>query len=98
MAFTAELAVDGKDLPKGLLLDIMIEETQMLHVHLKHLHLRLALVANIGENMATVKIYDTFVEDSLKLHFIVLNLWDIEDQLYRLWIEVNGVVQSYSRE
>ena len=69
MAFTTELAVDGKDLPKGLFLDIMIEKTQMLHTHLKHLHLRLVLVANIGENMATVKIYDTFVEDSLKLHF-----------------------------
>ena len=98
MASTTELAVDGKDLPKGLFLDIMIEKTQMLHTNLKHLHLRLALVANIGENMATVKIYDTFVEDSLKLHFTVLNLWDIEDQLYRLWIEVNGVVWSYSKE
>ena len=66
MAFAAELAVDGKDIPQGLFLDIMIEKTQMLHNHLKHLHLRLALVANIGGNMATVKIYDTFVEDSLK--------------------------------
>ena len=98
MVFTAELAVDRKDLPKGLFLDIMIEKMQMLHTHLKHLHLRLALVANIGETMATVKIYNTFVEDLLKLHFTVLNLWDIEDQLYRLWIEVNGVVQSYSKE
>ena len=69
----------------------------MLHTHLKHLHLRLALVAIIGETKATVKIYDTFVEDSLKLHFTVSNLWDLEDRLYRLWIEVNGVVQSYTR-
>ena len=84
MAFAAELAADGKGLPKGLFLDIMIEKTQMLHTHLKHLHLRLALVANIGENMATVKINNAFVEDSLKMHFTVLNLWDIEDQLYRL--------------
>ena len=95
MAFTAELATNGKDLLQGLFLDIMIEKTQMLHNHLKHLHLRLAMVANIGGNMATIKLYDTFVEDSLKLHFTISNLWDIEDQLYRLWIEVNGVVQSY---
>ena len=98
MAFTAELAADGKDLPKGLFLDIMTKKTQMLINHLKHLHLRLVLVANIGENMTTVKTYDTFVEDSLKLHFTVSNLWDIEDQLYRLWIEVNGVLWDYSKQ
>ena len=94
MAFATELAVDGKDIPQGLFLDIMIKKTQMLHNHLKHLDLRLALVANIGGNMATIKLYDTFVEDSLKLHFTISNLWDIEDQLYRLWIEVNGVVSG----
>ena len=98
MVFATELAAYGKDLPKGLFLDITVEKTQMLHTHLKHLHLRLAFVANIGENMVTVKIYDTFVEDSLKLDFTVLNLWDIEDQLYRLWIEVNGVLQNYQNE
>ena len=92
MVFATELAADGKDLPKGLFLDIMIEKTQMLINHLKHLHLRPVLVANIGKNMATVKIYDTFVEDSLKLRFTVSNLRDIEDQLCRLWIEVNGVL------
>ena len=47
MAFTAELAIDGKDIPQGLFLDIMIEKTQMLHNHLKHLDLGLALIANI---------------------------------------------------
>ena len=92
MAFATELAADGKDLPKGLFLDIMMEKTQMLVDHLKHLHLGLVLVANIGNNMTTIKIYDIYVEDSLKLHFTISNLWDIEDQLYRLWIEVNGVV------
>ena len=96
MAFTAELAIDGKDIPQGLFLDIMIEKTQMLHNHLKHLDLGLALIVNIGGNVAMIKIYDTLVEDSLKLHFTISNLWDIEDQLYRLWIEVNGVVHSYT--
>ena len=42
MAFATELAADGKDLPKGLFLDIMIEKMQMLHNHPKHLQLRLA--------------------------------------------------------
>ena len=39
MAYAAELVADGKPLPKGLFLDIMIEKTQMLVTHLKHLQL-----------------------------------------------------------
>ena len=39
MAFATELVRDGKDIPQGLFLDIMIEKTQMLHHHLKHLNL-----------------------------------------------------------
>ena len=42
MAFTTELAEGGKDISQGLFLDIMIEKTQMLHHHLKHLDLRLS--------------------------------------------------------
>ena len=92
MAFAAEFITDGKPLLKGLFLGIMTENTQMLVDHIKHLPLGLALVANIGENVATVKVYDNYVEDSLKLHVMLSNLWDIEDQLYRLWIEVNGAI------
>ena len=61
MAFAAELVADRKDLPKGLFLDIMMEKTQMLVDHLKHLHLGLALVVNISENIAMVKIYDNYL-------------------------------------
>ena len=82
MAFAAELECEGKPLLKGLFLDIMTEKTQMLVDHVKHLHLGLALVANIGENIVTVKVYDNYAVDSLRLHVTLSNLWDIEDQLY----------------
>ena len=95
MAFAAELTCGGKPLPKLLFLDIMTEKTQMLIDHLKHLQLGLSLVANISENVATVKVYDNYAVDSLKLHVTISNLWDIEDQLFRLWIEVNGVIHDY---
>ena len=45
MVFTAELTHEGKPLPKMLFIDIMMEKTQMLINHLKHLHLGLSLVA-----------------------------------------------------
>ena len=67
----------------------------MLINHLKHLHLGLSLVANISENVATVKIYDNYAVNSLKLHVTISNLWDIEDQLFRLCIEVNGVIHDH---
>ena len=82
MAFAAKLRTDGKPLPKGLFLDIMTEKTQMLVDHIKHLQLGLALVANISENVVTVKVYDNYAVDPLRLHVTLSNLWDIEDQLY----------------
>ena len=90
MAFAAELTHEGKPLPKMLFIDIMMEKTQM-----KHLHLGLSLMANISENDATVKLYDNYAINSLLLHVTISNLWDIEDQLFRLWIEVNGVIHGF---
>ena len=95
MAFAAELTREGKPLPKLLFIDIMTEKTQMLINHLKHLQPGLSLVANISENVATVKIYDNYAVNSLKLHITISNLWDIEDQLFRLWIEVNSVIHDH---
>ena len=78
-----------------LFIDIMMEKTQMLINHLKPLYLGLSLTANISDNVATVKMYDNYTVNSLLLHITILNLWDIEDQLFRLWIEVNGVIHDH---
>ena len=99
MAFAAKLNWDGKPLPKLLFIDVMVEKTQKLIDHLKQFQLGLSLVANINENMATVKIYDNYTTiNSQKLHVTISNLWDLEDQLYRLWIEVNGVIHDFVPE
>ena len=74
MVFAAKFRANREPLPKGLIVDIMTD--------IKHLHLGLALVVNISENVAIVKIYDNYVVDSLRLHATLSNLWDIEDQLY----------------
>ena len=58
MAFTAELTQEGKPLPKLLFIDSMMGKTQMLINHIKHLQLGLTLVANISENVVTIKLYD----------------------------------------
>ena len=95
MAFTAELTSEGKPLLKMLFIDIIMEKTQMLINHIKHLHLGLSLMANIRKNVATVKVYGNYTINSLFLHVTISNLWDIEDQLFRLWVEVNGVMHDW---
>ena len=94
MAFTSNLTWEGKPLLKTLFIDIMMEKTQMLIEHLKHLHLGLSLTANISKNVATIRLYDNYAINSLLLHVTISNLWDIEDQLFRLWIKVNGVIRN----
>ena len=95
MAFATELTQEGKPLPKMLFIDIMTEKTQMLINHLKNLHLGLLLTAYISENVANVKMYDNYTINSLLLYETILNLWDIKDQLFRLWIGVNGVIHDH---
>ena len=52
-------------------------------------------MANISENVATVRLYNNYAINFLLLHVTISNLWDIEDQLFRLWIEVNSVIQDF---
>ena len=96
MAFMAELHREGKPLSKLMFVDVMVEKTQKLIDHIKHHHLGLSLVANINENMATVKMFDNYATiNSQLLHVTISNLWDLEGQLFRLWVEVNGVIHDF---
>ena len=36
--------------------------------------------------------------NSQLLHVTISNLWDLEDQLFRLWVEVNGVIHDFMPE
>ena len=39
--------------------------------------------------------YDNFVTvNSQLLHITISNLWDLENQLWRLYIEVNGIIHD----
>ena len=96
MEFAIHLAVDGCSILDLLFIDILTKKGQLLHQHIKSSKDCLMLVANIGCTMATIKLFDKNLMDSQLLHFMVSNLWDLEEQLYRLWIEVHGVLQDYA--
>ena len=95
MEFTIHMAADGHSIPNLLFVDILTEKCQLLHQRIKSSKDCLMLVANIGCTMATIKLFDKNLMDSQLLHFMVSNLWDLEEQLYRLWIEVYGVLKDY---
>ena len=94
--FAINLAANGYSFPDLLFVDVMTEKCQLLHQHIKSSKDSLMLVANIGRKMATIKLYDKNLMDSQLLHFTVSNLWDLEEQLYRLWIEVHVVLKDYA--
>ena len=96
MEFAIHLAADGHSIPNALFVDIMTEKCQLLHQHLKLSKDCLILVANIGHQVATIKLFDKNLMESQLLHFTISNLWDLEEQLYKLWIEVCGVLRDYA--
>ena len=97
MHFAKVLIAEGKPVQKTLFLDIMVEEKiQLLIEHIKNHHLGLCLTANIGRNTAIIKMYDNFADTNTQLlHITINNLWDLEDQLWRLYVEVNSVIHQF---
>ena len=96
MAFAAELHRDGKPLPKLLFIDVMADKMQKPIEHINHHHLGLSLTANVGENSVIIKMYNNYATvNSQLLHVTISNLWDLETQLWRLWIEANGVIHNF---
>ena len=96
MAMARALLIEGKPLPKTLILHILVEKTQILIQHIKSHHLGLALTVNIGENTVIIRVYNNFATiNSQVLHITVSNHSDLEDQLWRLYIEVNGIIHTF---
>ena len=96
LALARALLLEGKPLPKTLFLDVMVEKTQKLIQHIKNHHLGLALMVNISENTANIRVYDNFATiNSQVLHITVLNHSDLENQLWRLYIEVKGIIYAF---
>ena len=73
----------------------MVEKCQLLQQHLKASKDCLTLVTNVNHQTASIKVFDQNSMETLLLHFIVSNLYDLEEQLYQLWIEVCKVLKGY---
>ena len=92
MNFALHLIVDGHDIPNRLFVDMLTEKRQLIHNHIRASKDCLMMVANISNTIATIKLYDRDLEDSHLLYCTISNHPDLEEQLYRLWIEVRGIL------
>ena len=95
MEFAAEFVEDGNDIPDLLFVDITTEKCGWIRDHIRSYRTCLILVANIGPKVASIKLFDKDKIDSQLLHFTILNIGDLESQLYRLWIEVTSILRDY---
>ena len=96
MAMARALLLEGKPLLTTLFLDVMVEKTQILIHHIKNHHLGLCLTANIVANIANIRMYDNFATVNTQLlHVTITNHTDLENQLWRLYIEVNGIIHEF---
>ena len=99
MHLTRVLLMEGKSLPKELFLDIMVEKTQLLIEFIKNHHIGLCLTMNIGGNTAVIRVYDNFATiNTLLLQITMSNLPDFKNQLFQLYMEINGVVHDFMPE
>ena len=93
------LLMEGKSLPKELFMEVIVEKTQILVEHVKNHHLGLCLTTNINGNSAIIRIYDNFATVNTQvLQITLLNLPDLEDQLFHLYMEVTGVIPDFMLE
>ena len=95
MEFSVNLASDGHSIPDLLFVNIIAEKCGMIRDHIQSHRTSLIIKANIGPKVASIKLFHMDMMDSQLLHFTISNLWDLEPQLYRLWIEVRGVLKDY---
>ena len=90
------LISEGKPVPSVLFLDIMVEKTQILIHHVKDNHLGICLMANIGKHTANIQLYENFADGNTQLLCItILNLPNLETQLFQLYVEVTGVLHEF---
>ena len=90
MAYAAD-----KKLPESFFMQTLTEKANMLKKHLQDTNSSLVMSANIGPNVATFKLYDINKEDSLKWQYTISNLWDLGDQLYQLWVQLNYLLWEH---
>ena len=96
MEFTIHLTTDGCPIPGCLFIDIVPEKCLLLQHYVKSAIKCLTLVANVNQKTATIKFIDQDIIEPLLLQFTILNLEDLEEQFFTLWMKAHKVLKAYN--
>ena len=96
MAFASNQMTDDSDEPDRPFIDVLTEDCRLMHEHIKTSNNCLIMLANISKTVATIKLFDRNLEESQLLYITISNHTDLKEQLYHLWIEVRGILRTYS--
>ena len=81
-------------LPKDFFQNTIEEKAEMIQTYLRDMGDPLIFTTHNGPSMATFIFYSHQEEDSLKLHYPFLNLGDLQELLYFLWVQLNYVLRG----
>ena len=96
MDFAIHLTTEGCPIPGGLFIDIVAEKCLLLQCYLKSAVECLTMVTNVNKKTATIKIIDQDIIEPPLLQFTILNLEDLEEQFFTLWMKACKVLKAYN--
>ena len=94
MDFVLNRIRNGHPTPTALFTEIIVEKCQLINHHFWNTRDHLRVVANVNDTTATIRFYDTLIEES-ELKMVTP---DLENQLVHLWREVHQILKFYHED
>ena len=99
MHFTHILLAGGHTLPSCLFMDVLLDKAEKLQEYIRTQHIGICLTVNIRAQSAIFRVYDTFTTNmNLLLRFTITNTLDLENCLFKLYTEIQTLVESFLPE
>ena len=96
MEFAIHLTSDGYPVPESLFIDIVAEKCLLLQHYLKSAVKCLTMVTNVNKGTAAIKFIDQDIIEPPLLQLTILNLDDLEEQFFTLWMKAHKVLKAYN--
>ena len=99
MHFVHILNAGGHTVPPHLFMDVLLDKAKKLQEYIWTRHIGICLTVNIWAQSAIFRVYDTFTATmNLLLRFTITNTLDLENRLFKLYTEIQSLVESFLPE
>ena len=99
MHFAHILIAGGHTLRSHLFMDVLLDKAKKLQEYIRTQHIGICLTVNIRAQSAIFRVYDTFTATTnLLLRCTITNTLDLENCLFKLYTEIQTLVESFLPE